>query len=55
MADQYLDPSGNTEQFQAFAQNPEPAPAKKSNRSMLIGGAVVAVVVVALLVWLALS
>lgn len=57
MPDTYQDPSGNTEAFRAFAHpaaEPPPAPAKSSNLPLIIGVAVAAVVVIALIAWLAL-
>jgi hypothetical protein len=48
------DPSGNTSQFQAFAQRNEPAPAKRSPLPLAIGIAV-AVIVVAVIAFVALS
>jgi hypothetical protein len=48
------DPSGNTAQFQAFARDSEPAPAKRSSAPTIIG-IVVVVVVLAVVAWLALS
>jgi hypothetical protein len=54
MADnQQIDPSGNTAQFQAYAQNADSAPAKRSSTPM-VAGIVVAVLVVALVAWLLL-
>lgn len=54
MSDNSVDPSGNTEAFRAFTDNaPEPAPAA-SRTPLIIGGIVAAVVVVALVLWLAL-
>ncbi len=47
MADEYVDPSGTTDQFRAFVQSePETAPAPARTRTPLIIGGVVAVVVV---------
>jgi hypothetical protein len=49
-----VDPSGNTEAFRAFTNTPaEPEPAA-SKLPLIIGGVVVAVVVIALVLWLAL-
>ena len=54
MSDNSVDPSGNTEAFRAFSSSaPEPAPAA-SKTPMLIGGVVLAVIVVAVIVWLAI-
>ena len=57
MAENYTDPSGNTAQFRAFVDSPEPAAsASAPSRLPLIAGvAVAAVVVVALLAWIALG
>jgi hypothetical protein len=53
MSDNSVDPSGNTEAFRAFTNAP-PEPAAASRTPLIIGGAVVAVVVLALILWLAL-
>ncbi|MFV2100105.1 hypothetical protein [Micromonospora sp. LOL_024] len=54
MAENYTDPSGNTEAFRAFV-NPD-APAQAASRTkMIVGAAVVAVVLIALATWLALG
>ncbi|MER5606042.1 hypothetical protein AB0F93_21245 [Micromonospora tulbaghiae] len=57
MAENYTDPSGNTAQFRAFVDSPEPAAsASAPSRVPLIAGvAVAAVVVVALVAWIALG
>lgn len=56
MSEDYVDPSGNTQQFKAFADRSEPAaPAAPSKLPLIIGAAVAAVVVLALIVWLAVS
>ncbi|SCL39580.1 hypothetical protein GA0070624_6616 [Micromonospora rhizosphaerae] len=56
MPENYTDPSGNTEQFRAFASAPEAtAPAAASSRLPLIVGAVVVVLLLAVVAWLALS
>jgi hypothetical protein len=52
MPDNRVDPSGNTEAFRAFSQDAPQEPATASKTPLIIGGAVVAVVVIALLVWL---
>ncbi len=46
MADENVDPSGNTAQFQAFVQRTEVAPDKAGTSRMLVIGIVAAVVVV---------
>ena len=54
MSDDYRDPSGNTEAFRTFAQSPEPAAAAPTAKLPLVIGAVVgAVVLIALIGWLA--
>ncbi|GAB3815420.1 hypothetical protein [Micromonospora zhanjiangensis] len=55
MSDEYADPSGNTEAFRAFAHTPETAPRQPSKLPLLIGVAVAAVLVVAVLAWFVLS
>ena len=55
MSDNSVDPSGNTEAFRAFTQatpQEQPAPSKTP---LLVGGVVVAAVLLALIVWLAMS
>jgi hypothetical protein len=55
MSDNSVDPSGNTEAFRAFTQaTPQEAPAA-SKTPLIIGGAAVAVVLIALIIWLAVS
>ncbi len=54
MSDQHVDPSGNTAQFRAFVQRPEPAPAKRSPLP-IVAGVVAALVVIAVIVWLIAS
>jgi hypothetical protein len=52
MSDNSVDPSGNTEAFRAFTQSTpqeEPAPSKTP---LIVGIAVGAVVLIALVVWL---
>jgi hypothetical protein len=53
MPDNTADPSGNTEAFRAFTNTPD-EPESASRTPLIIGGAVLAVVVVALILWLAL-
>ncbi|WP_320067488.1 hypothetical protein [Micromonospora sp. RTGN7] len=59
MSDKYVDQSGNTEQFRAFADAPEVASATGpavSRTPLLFGAAVVVVVLLlAVVAWLALS
>ena len=50
MSDNSVDPGGNTEAFRAFtnaSQEPETAPRTR----LIVGGVVLAVVVIALVVW----
>ena len=55
MSNEHIDPSGNTGQFQAFAQAPAESD-KPARLPLIIGGAVaVAVVLVALVLFLALG
>jgi hypothetical protein len=53
MSNEYADPSGNTEQFKAFAHQPAESPAR-SRTPMIIGG-VVALALLALVVFLLLG
>ncbi|MEV4758295.1 hypothetical protein AB0J86_24695 [Micromonospora sp. NPDC049559] len=57
MADEYVDPSGNTQAFRAFANTPERAEQAEpsSKLPLIIGVVVAAVVVIALVAWLALG
>ncbi|HEX5540342.1 MAG TPA: hypothetical protein VFX60_02070 [Micromonospora sp.] len=55
MADQQIDPSGNTQAFRAFVAAEEEASATAGKLPLIIGGVAVAVVVLALIVWLALG
>ncbi|GAA2703045.1 hypothetical protein GCM10010429_08580 [Micromonospora olivasterospora] len=56
MPDEYVDPSGNTEQFRAFAHAPDAATPAAASRAPLVAGVVaVAVLLVAVAAWLALS
>jgi len=45
------DPSGNTEAFQAFTENAPEEPATASRTPLIIGAAIVAVVVIAVIIW----
>ena len=55
MSDNSADPSGNTQAFRAFTQAaPEEAPAA-SRTPLIIGAAVVAVLLLAVVIWLATS
>ena len=53
MPDNTVDPSGNTEAFQAFTNQPA-EPEAASRTPLIVGAAVVAVAVIALLLWLLL-
>jgi hypothetical protein len=53
MSDNRVDPSGNTEAFRAFTEEPSPQQATASKTPLIVGGVVVAVVLIALIVWLA--
>lgn len=56
MAENYTDPSGNTAQFRAFVDSPDPAAAVPApSRLPLIAGIATAAVLVVLVAWLALS
>ncbi|MET8833129.1 hypothetical protein ABZV78_04330 [Micromonospora sp. NPDC004540] len=58
MAENYTDPSGNTAQFRAFVDSPDGAATAAETPSrlpLIVGAGVAAVVVVALIAWLALS
>jgi hypothetical protein len=52
MSDEYMDPSGNTEAFRSFATEAEPEQ-PPSRLPLIIGVAVLAVVLVALTLFLA--
>ncbi|MET8150378.1 hypothetical protein ACIBSW_03035 [Actinoplanes sp. NPDC049668] len=55
MPDNTVDPSGNTEAFRAFTQKtPQESPAP-SKTPLIIGVGVVAIVLIALIAWLALG
>jgi hypothetical protein len=54
MSNEYADPSGNTEQFKAFVHAPAPEPAR-SRTPLVVGAAVAAVVLVALVAFLLLG
>lgn len=53
MSDNHVDPSGNTEAFRAFTQNPAPEAPAASKTPLIIGGVVAVVVIIGLIVWLA--
>ncbi|MET0423069.1 MAG: hypothetical protein ABW046_04305 [Actinoplanes sp.] len=52
MSDNSVDPSGNTEAFRAFTREPSAQPTA-SRTPLIITGVVVAVVLIAVIVWLA--
>jgi len=52
MPDNSVDPSGNTEAFRAFTQSAAQDPAPTTSRTpLIIVGAVVALVIIAVVVW----
>jgi hypothetical protein len=53
MSDNHVDPSGNTEAFRAFTQNAPQEPAAPTRTPMIVAAVVGAVVVLALIIWLA--
>ena len=56
MSDEYTDPSANTAQFKAFVSRPdEPVVAKRTPVGLIVGIAALALVVVAVVAFLALS
>ena len=56
MSDEYTDPSANTAQFQAFASRAEPAPpAKRTPVGLIVGIAALALVIVVVVAYLALT
>jgi len=56
MSDNSADPSGNTEAFRAFTQKAPEAPvAAPSKTPLIIGAVAVAVVLIAVIAWLALG
>ena len=50
MSDNPVDPSGNTEAFRAFTNTP-PEPAAASKTPLIAGGVIVALIVLALVLW----
>ena len=52
MSDNSVDPRGNTEAFRAFTQNAPQEPATSSKTPLIIAGVAVAVVLIAVIVWL---
>lgn len=55
MPDNTVDPSGNTEAFRAFTQKAPEEPTTASRTPLIIGVVAVAIVVVAIVAWLALG
>jgi len=56
MPDNTVDPSGNTEAFRAFTQKtPQEPPAAASKTPLIIGAGAAALVLIALIAWLALG
>ena len=53
MSDNSVDPSGNTEAFRAFTHSAPQEPAPASKTPLIIGADVVAVVLIALVAWIA--
>jgi hypothetical protein len=52
MSDNRVDPSGNTEAFRAFTEHPAPEPPAASKTPLIVGGIVVAVVLIGLIIFL---
>ncbi|HEX2771090.1 MAG TPA: hypothetical protein VHN18_01515 [Micromonosporaceae bacterium] len=52
MPEEYKDPAGDTQMFRAFVARNDPAPETRSKLPVMVGLAVAAVVLVALIVWL---
>jgi hypothetical protein len=50
MADEYVDPSGTTDQFRAFAQAESAEPPTHTRMPLIIGGVVALIAVVAVVV-----
>ena len=55
MPDNTVDPSGNTEAFRAFTQSTPQEPPAASKTPLIVGAAAVAIVLIALIAWLALG
>jgi hypothetical protein len=55
MSEQDVDPSGSTEQFKAFVQHTEAPSTKTFPVGLVVAAAVTALVVVAIVVWLAVG
>jgi hypothetical protein len=52
MSDNSVDPSGNTEAFRAFNQTPQQPEAAASKTPLIVTGVIVAVVLIAVIIWL---
>ena len=52
MSDNRVDPSGNTEAFRAFTETPAPEQPAASKTPLIVGGVVVAVVLIGLIAFL---
>jgi hypothetical protein len=52
MSDNRVDPSGNTEAFRAFTEIPAPEAPAASKTPLIVGGIVVAVVLIGLVIFL---
>ena len=52
MSDNRVDPSGNTEAFRAFTDSTTPEPPAASRTPLIVGGVVVAVVLIGLIIFL---
>jgi hypothetical protein len=52
MSDNRADPSSNTEAFRAFTDSTSPEPPAASKTPLIVGGVVVAVVLIGLIVFL---
>jgi len=55
MRDEYVDPSGNTQQFRAFALAEEPPPSRPVPTGLLVTGVLMILGAVAAVAWLALG
>jgi hypothetical protein len=51
MPDNQMDPSATTAQFRAFVSNAEPEPERRRPVGLIVAGAVLAVVAIALVLW----
>ncbi len=51
MSDNSVDPSGNTEAFRAFTNAPQEPAAASSKPPLIIGAVVLAVIVLAVVLW----